>query len=165
MPVGVVIVATLGIICTFACIGYIAYVVLEAIRSRQRAQLTSEFQQKLLDRVGSTQELGSFLTSEGGARLLASLSPGLGGGPHQRILRALQAGLVLLVLGLGLFAYTFSRALPIEGEDALAMFATVSTALGIGLLLAAGASYALSRKMGLLDQQGRHETADRLPSA
>jgi hypothetical protein len=165
MPVGVVIVATLGMICTFACIGYIAYVVLEAMRSRQRAQLTSEFQQKLLDRVGSMQELGALLNSEGGARLLSSLSPRLNGGPHQRILRALQAGLVLLVLGIVLFVYTFSRALPIEGEDALAMFATVSTALGIGLLLAAGASYRLSRRMGLLNQSERRETADRLPSA
>lgn len=165
MPIGTVVVAALAITCTFACIGYIAYVVLEAIRSRQRARLTSEFQQKLLDRVGSTQELGVFLSSEGGARLVASLSPRPDGGPHQRILRALQAGLVLLALGIGLFVYTFSRALPIEGEDAFAMFATVSTALGIGLLLAAGASYSLSRRMGLLDHQEHRETQHRLPSA
>ena len=111
---------------------------LELIRSRYRTRLTSEFQQKLLDRVGSTQELGAFLSSEGGIRILESLSPArTEGGPHVRILRALQAGLVLLALGVGLFLYMAIRALPIEGEDVIAMIATVCSALGVGLLLAA----------------------------
>jgi hypothetical protein len=132
----------------------VAYVILEGIRSRQRARLTSELQAKLLDRVGSAQELGAFLNSEGGARLLSTLSPTrLNGGPHQRILRALQAGLVLLALGVALFIYIGVRALPIEGEDVIAMIATVSCALGIGLLMAASASYRVSRRMGLLDNR------------
>lgn len=133
---------------------YIASLIVEAIRSRQRTRLTSEFQAKLLDRVGSAQELGAFLNSEGGARMLATLSPTrLNGGPHQRILRALQAGLVLAALGVGLFLYISVRALPTEGEDIVAMIATVSCALGAGLLLASGASYAMSRRMGLFDKR------------
>ena len=51
--------AIVAITSVFGSTTYIAYVVLEAIRSRQRARLTSEFQQKLLDRVGSARELGS----------------------------------------------------------------------------------------------------------
>ena len=57
---------------------------------------------------------------------------------------------MLLALGVGLFIYVGSRALSIEGEDAVAMVATVSTAIGVGLLMAAGASYGMSRRMGLL---------------
>ena len=70
-----------------------------------------------------------------------------------RILRALQAGLVLLALGVGLFVYIAARALPIEGEDAVAMIATVASALGVGLLLAACVSYRMSRRMGLLNRR------------
>jgi hypothetical protein len=147
-------VAIVAISGAFGSTAYLAYVVLEAIRTRQRTRLTSEFQQKLLDRVGSAQELGTFLSSDGGARILASLSPARpDGGPHVRILRALQAGLVLLALGVGLFVYIAARALPIEGEDAVAMIATVTSALGVGLLLAAGMSYRMSRRMGLLNRR------------
>jgi hypothetical protein len=145
-------VAIVGMTSVFGSTAYLAYVVLEAIKSRQRTRLTSEFQQKLLDRVGSAQELGAFLSSDAGAQMLKSLSPPhVGGGPHQRILRALQAGFVLLALGVGLFLYILSRTLPLQGEDAIAMTATVATALGVGLLVAAGASYRMSRRMGLLN--------------
>jgi hypothetical protein len=161
MDFSAMLVAIVAITGVFGSTAYIAYVVLEAIRSRQRARLTSEFQQKLLDRVGSAQELGAFLSSEGGARILESLSPAqAAGGPHQRILRALQAGLVLLALGIGLFIYIGSRALPLEGEDAVAMIATISTAIGVGLLMAAGASYGMSRRMGLLN----HPNEDTRPA-
>lgn len=147
-------VAIVAITGVFGSGAYIAYLIVEAIRLRNRTRLTSEFQAKLLDRVGSAQELGVFLNTEGGARLLASLSPTrLDGGPYQRILRALQAGLVLLALGVGLFVYISVRALPVEGEDVVAMIATVASALGLGLLMAAGASYQMSRRMGLLNNR------------
>ena len=64
---------------------------------------------------------------------------------------------MLLALGAGLFLYLVIRPLPIEGEDAVAMIATISTALGVGLLAAAGASYRLSKHMGLLN--GRSQNA------
>ncbi len=154
-------VAVVSVISVFGSGSYIAYVILAAIRSRQQTRLTSEFQQKLLDRIGSAQELGAFLSSEGGARILASLSPArAAGSPHVRILRALQAGLVLLALGAGLFLYVLTRALPMEGEDVVAMIATVSTAVGIGLLSAAAASYYLSQRMGLLNSRSENAPVD-----
>ena len=150
-------VSIVALISVFGSTAYIAYVVLEAIRSRQRTRLTSEFQQKLLDRISSAQELGTFLSSEGGARILASLSPArTAAAPHTRILRAVQAGLVLLALGGGLFLYILARALPVEGEDGVAMLATVTAAVGIGLLTAAAASYRLSERMGLLNRRSEN---------
>jgi hypothetical protein len=157
-------VAIVAITSVFGSTAYIAYVVLEVFRSRYRTRLTSEFQQKLLDRVGSTDQLGAFLSSDGGARILEALSPTQTAvGPHVRILRALQAGLVLLTLGVALFLYMGIRTLPIEGEDVIAMIATVCCALGIGLLLSAGAAYALSRKLGLLSRPGDTQV-ERAPS-
>jgi hypothetical protein len=154
-------VAIVSVLSLFGSGSYIAYVILAAIRSRQQTRLTSEFQQKLLDRIGSAQELGAFLSSEGGARILASLSPARAtGSPHTRILRALQTGLVLLALGAGLFLYIATRALPVEGEDVVAMIATVCTAIGTGLLVAAAASYHLSQRMGLLHSRSENAPVD-----
>jgi ABC-type multidrug transport system fused ATPase/permease subunit len=134
-------------------LGWIAYVILELVRTRHRIRATSELQAKLIDRLGA-QDIGVFLTSDTGARLLRALSEQpASDGAHVRILRALQSGIVLLAVGAGLFAYLALRTLPLEGEDAVAFFATLTTAVGVGLLAAAGASYRMSRRMGLLNKR------------
>ena len=134
-------------------LGWIAYVVLDIVRTRHRIRATTELQAKLIDRLGA-QDIGIFLTSDNGGRLLRALSeqPARDGAPV-RILRALQSGVVLLSVGAGLFLYVETRTLPVEGEDAVALFATLAIALGIGLVAAAAASYRLSKQMGLLDKQ------------
>jgi hypothetical protein len=136
-----------------ALLGWIAYVILEVVRTRHRVRATSELQAKLIDRLGA-EDIGTFLTSDNGSRLLRTLSEQpAGDAAHVRILRALQSGLVLLTMGAGLFLYLALRTLPLEGEDAVALFATLSTALGIGLLAAAAASYRMTKRMGLLDKR------------
>ena len=148
-----------GIVFTFGTMAWIAYVILEVLRHRQRVRATTELQGKLIDRLGA-QDISTFLTSEHGSQLLRALSEQpAGDAAHVRILRALQAGVVLLAVGISLFIYTWSRALPLEGEDAVQMFATLGTALGAGLLVAAAASYRLSKRLGLLTKPRDSGTA------
>ena len=136
-----------------ALCGWIAYVILEIVRTRHRIRATSELQAKLIDRLGA-QDIGIFLTSDNGGRLLRALSEQPASeAAHVRILRALQSGIVLIALGGGLFAYLALRTLPLEGEDAVAFFATLTTAVGLGLLAAAAASYRMSNRMGLLNKR------------
>src|SRR5262245_35763213 len=96
-----------AIIGAFGSLAYIAYVIMEILRNRHRANVSREFNSKLLDRVSSVQDLGTLMNTEGGARLLASVAGSEAPGSHGRILRALQSGLVLLALGIGLFGYAF----------------------------------------------------------
>jgi hypothetical protein len=134
----------------FATISWIAYAVLEGLRSRHRVRAASEIQGKLIDRLAG-QDIAVFLSSAHGSQLLRALSEQpVGDAAHVRILRALQAGIVLLVVGGSLFGYLRMRTLPLEGEDVVALFATLCSALGVGLLGAAAASYRLSRRLGLL---------------
>lgn len=135
----------------FGTISWIAYVILEILRSRQRVRATTELQGKLIERL-SAQDIGMFLTSENGSQLLRALADQPAGNTaHLRILRALQGGLVLLAVGAGVFLYAWwSPALPLEAFGGVTFVATLATALGLGLLLAAGASYTLSRQLGLL---------------
>ena len=121
----------------FGTISWIAFVILEAVRSRQRIQATSALQGKLIDRLGAD-DIGVFLNSENGSQML----------------RALQSGLVLSVVGLGMFLYSGSQTLLLEVQDGIRLFATLALSLGVGLLLAAGASYRMSKRMGLLKTAG-----------
>jgi hypothetical protein len=152
-----VLVPIFGIIGVFGSTGFIAYVILEMYRSRQRTRLMSEFHQKLLDRITSAQDLGVLMNSAGGDRLLASLSGSAGAGPHSRILRAVQSGLVLLTLGVGLFIIAW--AIYPTGRNELNVSAAISASLGAGLLLSAAAAYALSQRMGLMNGEDSRRIA------
>jgi FtsH-binding integral membrane protein len=62
-------------------------------------------------------------------------------------MRAVQAGIILTVVGLALFFA--SRHVAVEIEGGYVVFATVVTALGIGFLLSSIASFVLARTLGV----------------
>jgi hypothetical protein len=138
-------------ITAFVTIAWVIHTIVDGFRRRQQIRLATEFHGKLLDRIGSAKEFGEFLNTAGGTKFLDSLTIEREGGPHTRILRALEAGFVGLALGVGLFTLIGRASFERDAEDGLAVLATISTSIGIGLLLSAGASYVLSRRMGLMD--------------
>lgn len=143
----------------FASVTYVIHAVIDGFRRRQQLRLTTEFHGKLLDRIGSAHEFGEFLNTSGGAKFLASLTTeSEAGGTAARILRAVQGGLVFLALGVGLFVLVDSRNLPFEAKEGMATFATITTSVGIGLLLSAAASFFLSRHLGLIDAKSGRST-------
>ena len=146
----------------FAAVAWSINVIVSSRRQQRQIQLSTEFHSRLLDRIGSAKEFGEFLNTEGGGKFLRSLTVETEGLPHTRIIRALQAGLVLVSLGLGLFLLTSSRSLVHPTEEGLVVFATITLSVGVGLLLSSAASYLLSKRMGLLDvdrQRGRSALA------
>jgi len=167
-------------ISAFAAIAWVIHTVVDGFRRRQQLRLATEFHGKLLDRIGSAREFGEFLNTTGGTKFLDSLTlEREGGGAQVRVLRALQAGFVFLSLGLGLFVLIgnanltfgeFNAAAPPEfyrpnPEDGLAVFATLSTSIGVGLLVSAVSTYLMSKRMGLMDDGHARRTADSVHSA
>src|SRR5688572_15330616 len=116
----------------FAASAWVVHIIVDGFRRRHQARLATEFHAKLLDRIGSAKEFGEFLNSSGGTKFLDSLTIEREGGAHIRILRALQAGLVFLMLGLGLFILLGNRNMPLEAEEGMATFATLMTSVGVG---------------------------------
>src|ERR1700681_1423254 len=86
----------------FIMVGFVSWVVVNGWQRRLRLKLTTEFNSKLLDRIGSVKDFNEFLQTEGGAKFMDGLtierrSPR----PQDSILRASQIGIVLIALGCG----------------------------------------------------------------
>jgi hypothetical protein len=69
--------------------------------------------------------------------------------PLSRILLSVQIGVVLLTGGIGLL---YVKRLVPEFLSAPLVFGVMAIAIGVGFVLAAGSSYVLSRRLGLLDR-------------
>ena len=143
----------------FLLVGYIIFTIVDGLIRWRRLRVSTDFQAKLLDRIGSTQEFGEFLNSEGGGRFLDVISTEKGGTAHARILRAVQMGIVLTVLGAALFLFVATVSLPYPVPENLQFLATVTTAIGAGSLLSSVVSYRLSRRLGLIDEPRRPATS------
>jgi hypothetical protein len=101
----------------FFMVGFVVYVIVDGYRRRQQVKVVTEVHAKLLDRLGSAKEFAEFFTSDAGSRFLESLSSSEGGAPQARILRSMQAGFVLLALGVGFFILLDQRTFSIEAVD------------------------------------------------
>jgi hypothetical protein len=145
----------------FLMVSWLVYTIVEAIRRWHLQRTLGQFQAKLLDRIGSVNDLAAFLNTEAGARFLKGLTTvNEAAGPHLRILRAVQSGAVLTTLGIGLYLYGWmTPTIPGGATNAINAVATILFGLGVGFLVSAALSYRLSERMGLLagDERPRNE--------
>jgi len=148
----------------FFMVGFIVYVIVEGFRRRSQARMVAEFHTRLLDRIGSAKEFGDFFTSDAGKRFMDAMSASDSASPHGRILRSIQTGLVMLALGVGLFILTDQRTFSLEAMDGLVVTATVTAAIGAGLIASTLITYVLSWQMGLLSGRSKRDLEPRQSS-
>jgi len=133
--------------------------VLKAILENRRwgkvAKVQSEVHSKLLEKFGNSQELLAYMETEAGKRFLESQPLQLEAQgtrptpyPFGRILLSMQLGMVALLVGMGLL---YLRSHVTEGAEGCLILGTLASTVGIGFLLSAAASYALSQHLGLLE--------------
>lgn len=132
-------------------------------------KVQTDIHAKLLDKLSGSQELFSYLGTEAGKKFLemapiaASLEspqrPGLLS-PITRILAPLQFGVVSTLAGIGL--------LFIKGyyndNGALLLLGTLALTLGLGLVLSAGISWIIARRLGLISNF-KPESSNSAPEA
>jgi hypothetical protein len=138
----------------FALFSFLKYIV-EYRRWHRTAKQNAEVHNKILDRFGSNEELLAYIDSPAGRRFLeatpiAQAAPPERsvGAPFGRILISVQLGVLLVALGAG-FWFVSGRAVE-EVRPVLWSLAVLASCLGVGAIGSAGVSYALSRKLGLL---------------
>lgn len=134
----------------FAMIAFVIWVVANGWQRRQQWRLMTDFNTRLLDRLGSVKDLNDLLQTETGARLIGLFTSERGSlGARERILMAVQTGVVFIVLGLG-FLFLDWRFV-YNDDGACTVIGVVGLALGIGLILSAAVSYRVASALGLLE--------------
>lgn len=143
--------------------------VLENRRWKNMVAVQSDTHAKLLEKFGSSADMLAYMESETGRRFLeppafeAAHRQGMGF-PYGRIIWSVQAGIILAALGTGLM---FLRGrISADADAPLLVFGTLGLTIGLGFLLSAGVSYAMSKSFGLLEPpkdaaSRRGETASR----
>jgi hypothetical protein len=135
---------------------WIIRTVLDQRRWNRLSKIQADVHTKLMDRFASNEELLTYVQTPSGRRFLESgpvplqEGPAVVGAPFSRILWSLQAGIVLLVTGLGLL-YVSGRTFE-ETRELFFIIGCLTIALGTGFIASAVASYAISVKLGLLNR-------------
>jgi hypothetical protein len=138
----------------FITIGFVVWVAITGWQRRQRLRLITDFNSRLLDRLGSVKDFSEFLQTEAGAQFMHSMADERPtSGTHDRILRAVQLGMILLSLGGGLLF--LGEGTSIDDHHTFTVFGTIALSLSGGFLLSALASYRLASALGVLHPPSR----------
>jgi len=117
----------------------------------------SEIHSRLIDKFSTNQELAAYMETEAGKRFLeiSPLASGGQTGPHMpnvvaRVLSPMQVGVVMTLLGIGLFL------LRNAGPDLatpMVVLGTLALMPGLGFILSAGATWVVAKRLGLLPEK------------
>lgn len=142
----------LVLVTLIGCVTFILNSTLQTWGRVKRERNIMEMQTKLLDRLGSGVDVMSYVNSDAYRQLME----GGGGGRNvyaSRVLNSIQAGVVMLFGGGGMFLAALFVSVP-EGASFLRVVGGILLALGVGMTLSAGWTYALLKKWGLLGPKG-----------
>ncbi len=153
MLAGLAVITGLGIVA--ALIIWLIRTFLDYRRWTRLTRIQTEVHTKLMDRLTANEELLAYVQSAAGQKFLESApisleeAPRRIGAPMGRILLSVQAGIVAIAAGIGLQLVSWHFL--VEVQQSVQVFGILAVTLGIGFLLAAGASYLISWKLGLVE--------------
>lgn len=143
-------------------ISFFVWVVRTIIDHRRWLRLSKiqvDVHTKVLDRLSSHDDLLAYIQSPSGRRFLDSAPIEVGGAARPstaaltRVMWSLQAGIVLCAVGLGF--WVLGRTALSEAAQGLSIISTLALTLGLGFIVSAGASYAISTRHGLIGGEAR----------
>ena len=138
----------------FSLFGFVVWTIFSTIARFKTAKLQAGLQTKLLEKFGSGQELLAYVQSDAGKRFLESFAMEQRT-PYGRILGAVQAGVILMLLGIALL---FLRGRVAGADEGFIISGTIALSLGFGFALSAALSYFLSKSFGLLSDSAAHRS-------
>jgi hypothetical protein len=136
-------------------VGWLARLIVDHRRWLRASKTQTDAHSKLLDRLTSNEDLLAYIQTPAARHFLESAPiafdsrPRSIGAPVGRILWSIQAGVVLAVLGVGLWLVKNNVIAELIGP--LNLVATLAISLGVGFALSAAVAYMLSHRLGLLE--------------
>jgi hypothetical protein len=147
-----------GFIAFLIITGVMVWLIRMIVTSRRWNKLSKvqyDVHSKLLERFSTNEDLLAYMQTPSGRRFLESApirlpdEPRSMTAPFSRILWSVQAGIVLVLTGIGLL-YVSATFID-EPAQFFMVIGVVTLSLGGGFIVSAIAAYGLSRKLGLLD--------------
>ena len=133
---------------------------LENRRWNRIFRLQSDVHGRLIDKFGSNQELAGYMESEAGKRFLEAAPIPVAFEQEQRmpnaiarVLTPLQIGVVLVLLGVGLFLLRNVRT---EMHVPMLVFGTIALMPGVGFIISAAITWVLAGRLGLIPDNPSH---------
>lgn len=144
----------IAILTVFGSVSFLTWVVVDALRRKGQLRVMSEFHNKLLDRISNGKDLADFMDSPGGTKFIDSISTERIH-PAQRVLRAVQIGIVLCSAGIGCRVVGWqSTLLERDAAEGFVILGIMLLSIGIGYLVSAGAAFGLGRSLGVYSTPG-----------
>ncbi len=144
----------LAFICGLTAIFLLARMFIENRRWARIFKLQSEVHGKLIDKFTSNQELAAYMETDAGRKFLeaAPIPVAFEQGRRMpsavaRVLTPLQAGIVMVLLGIGLLSLRHAGP---DMDTPMLVFGTVVLMPGIGFIISAGVSWLLASRLGLM---------------
>lgn len=136
------------------CFCWIIWVIFSSVRRYFIARAKAGLQEKILQRIDTSEGLVTLASSDSGRRFLESMTieEAPPSSPMSRILFGVQAGCVLIFFGAAMLLVHHHTYDPQAG---FMITGTGAMGLGIGFLVAAAASVIVSKQLGLLSRESR----------
>ncbi len=141
-----------------AALIWLIHVFMENRRWNRIFKLQSEVHSRLIDKFSSSQELAGYMETEAGRRFLeaAPIPLNLDSGQQlpnalARVLNPIQIGVVMILLGVGMLSL---RHASVHADVPMLILGTMVLMPGIGFIIAAGVTWFLAQRLGLMPANG-----------
>ncbi len=148
---------------------WLTRIFIEGRRWNRVFKLQSEVHGRLIDKFGSSQELGAYMETDAGRKFLeaAPIAVNVDAAKRMpqvvgRVLTGVQAGIVMVLLGTGCMLL---RHVSVDTETPMLVIGTLVLMPGIGFIISAGATWLLAARLGLMPGESgptEHPVKDRL---
>lgn len=134
----------------FGAICFIVWTITTNIRRSKVAHAVADLHAKVLEKCSANQELMGYVQSDAGRRFMESATDSQAN-PTSRILNAVQAGVILSLLG-GASIIASNTHHDIDAREFFVTLGWLVMAVGLGFLVSAGVSFGLCKSWGLLNR-------------
>lgn len=149
-----------GILVPLGCLAALVWVIYIVFQNRhwnRTFKQQSEIHGRLIEKLGTSQELVAYMETEAGKRFLMAspIAAGPEFGQHMpntvsRVLTSLSTGIVLALLGIG---FLLLRNAGPDTSEPMLITGTLLLMPGLGFILSAGVTWVLAKRLGLMPEK------------
>jgi membrane-bound ClpP family serine protease len=145
----------------FTMVGFIVWTIVTGWQRHLQVKHMAEFNGRLVERLGSVKDLSEFLQTDGGAKMLNSLTiERVSTSVRERVLRGSAIGVVCIALSLGFLV--LGRMFMWEDHEGFTIIGVIALSLGLGFVVSSMVSYFLAKALRILDASADRSTGSAL---